>query len=80
MTRTYKAFLKGCALFLVTALLIFSFCACSQEEKEVGLNLSKSINLVTSGPGEDASTSAVISWHAKYLNSVLENKKAGDSQ
>ena len=80
MTRTYKAFLKGCALFLVTALLIFSFCACSQEEKEVGLNLSKSINLVTSGPGEDASTSAVISWHAKYLNSVLEYKKAGDSQ
>lgn len=59
--------------------MFFTFCACSQD-KDQGLNLSKSLNLVTSGPGENASTSAVISWHAKYLDSVLEYKKAGDSK
>jgi len=34
------------------------------------------IGMVTSGPGEDASTSAVISWHAPSTGSVLEYTNA----
>ena len=163
MTRTYKAFLKGCALFLVTAILVFSFCACSQEGKatvieKVSLNktsatlkpgdtlqlkataspsdapqdftwsssnttyatvtadglvtvknntsdiktvkitaTSKSdsskaatcsigvkgiiskIGMVTSGPGENASTSAVLSWHSPSKDSILEYTTADDT-
>lgn len=43
-------------------------------------SLPNDINMVTSGPGEDASTSVVISWHAKGENSILEYKKADDAE
>ena len=75
-------FYKGLLVFLFVIAMVFTFCACiqEQEEPEVGLNLpNKSLNLITAGPGEDASTSVVISWHSKYLNSVLEYKAEGES-
>lgn len=53
MTGTYKAFLKGCVLFLLTAMLVLSFCACSQGENASAavtkVTLNKSSITLTSG-------------------------------
>ena len=49
---------------------------CSVCGKQVTKTLPTVISMVTTGPGEDSSTQAVISWHSTTTGSSLEYKKA----